>query len=277
VGRILKDGSADPIFGQGEVLTLEGCAAQRPLRLAPAVDAGLVVWTGACFHRLGPGGEVEPDFASGEALPSPAFVAATLLRDGSGRWLLGGTLAEEFQVWRFNPDGGYDLAFGDDGVVKIDFADTSSYATLQTLVLDQSGRLVLAGARREGSATNMILMRLMNDGQADTGFGTGGVVEFSPPAGYHTLRPMAVALASDGDLVIVGDGRDSTHSCCAMVTRLHADGPLMKNSGCACSSIPTMPDCRHSERPRIRCLSDLFDVRLVIPKISNVWFAQTNL
>jgi len=107
-----------------------------------------------------------------EALPGQAIVYDYALQP-DGRVVAAGvareTSSEHGIVFRLLPDGNIDKAFGTDGLVRF---TGSEYAmdSAESLVLDQDGRIAVAGRRGSGTA----VVRLLPSGAPDTGFGGSG-------------------------------------------------------------------------------------------------------
>lgn len=224
VARMLRDGQPDPGFAGDGVLELEACVASRPARLVAFDDGSLVVWAGACLVRILADGTPDAKFSAAFGGPSPDFFAARLLRDTQGRFLLAGTDAQQWRVYRFLADGGLDAGFADAGVATIATPSTNGTRTLEAMALRADGRIVVAGLRGNTHGTNLVLAGLDAGGATDTAFGDAGLVDVEAPAGYNGLRALAIAVDRDGSLVVGGDANNGMQSCCVMLARFAADG-----------------------------------------------------
>ena len=107
-----------------------------------------------------------------------------------------------FGLARYAPDGSQDKSFGNGGVVVIRSAQRSLVANALTLQPD--GKIVIGGMSSDlSSATvQLALARYNADGTPDQSFGSGGVV--TTPVGASGARANALALQSDGKIVVVG-------------------------------------------------------------------------
>ena len=95
-----------------------------------------------------------------------------------------------------------------------------------SLVLQTDGKIVAAGyvyhetlqtARKD---ENVLVTRFNTDGTLDNTFGTGGFKIGSAPSG-HTHRGFAVALESDGSIIVGGRDTDPSGTQNAMLMRFY--------------------------------------------------------
>ncbi len=226
IARMRRDGTFDPAFAGDGLLELDDCVGPRPVRIAPLDDGSLVAWTGRCLQRITADGTLDPAFPAAPGGPGPDFIAARLLRDAAGRWLLAGNDGQELRVYRFLPEGAPDPAFGDDGVATIITASTNGTRTLAAMALRADGRIVLAGSRGNSHGPNLVVASLDASGAPDAAFGVQGIVDLDPPAGYNGIAARAIAVDRDGSLVVAGEGNNGMQSCCVLVARIGADGTV---------------------------------------------------
>ena len=92
--------------------------------------------------------------------------------------------------------GALDLTFGDQGHVLTLFGGKNS-----AMVVQADGKIVMAG----GGQTGFFVARYLTDGQLDPGFGSQGLV--TTTVSNREQRARAVALQSDGKLVVAGENR----------------------------------------------------------------------
>jgi uncharacterized delta-60 repeat protein len=149
-------------------------------------------------------------------LPDPSFgddgIVTTSFGDGSaaaravaiesdGDIVVAGTSSQpetgwDFALARYEPDGGLDPSFGDNGRVTTDFEDVAN--GINALVVQPDGKLVVAGESRGDFA----LARYDADGSLDTSFSGDGVVTTDFAGMADTAY--AVALQGDGRIVAAG-------------------------------------------------------------------------
>jgi uncharacterized delta-60 repeat protein len=87
--------------------------------------------------------------------------------------------------------GALDNTFGTNGRVSVDFGNNDY---LRQLVIDSSGRMVIAGSTGDGTNAQVLIARLTPTGALDTSFGTGG----SFIGGNAGADDMAWSVAIDG-------------------------------------------------------------------------------
>jgi uncharacterized delta-60 repeat protein len=224
---------------------------QNDLIVAVLSDPGIVPpveppGTGATPH---PGAGIDPTFGTGGH--------ATVPRDFDGGALVAGTTPDgrivlatvdygpdgaRFIVNRLTPDGAIDPTFGTGGTATVDLAPLGYAAGSVTAVVGRADGsvLLLFGATSldaptaQVNGTDFAVLRLTPDGQLDTTFDGDGLavipISAEPPvqSGDPAFAiypngdyPVAMAVAPDGKLVIVG----TVHRGVGVV-RLNADGSL---------------------------------------------------
>lgn len=226
VARMLRDGQPDPSFAGNGLLVVDDCVSPRPARLVAFEDGGVLVWAGACLVRILADGTIDTGFIAAPGGPSADFLAARLLRDHQGRWLLAGNQGQEWRVYRFLADGALDTTFADGGRATIVTPSTNGTRMLNAMALRGDGRIVVAGQRGNTHGTNLVLAGLDADGAPDLAFGEAGLVDLDAPDGYNGLLARALVVDRDGSLVVGGDANNGMQSCCVVVARFDADGAL---------------------------------------------------
>lgn len=114
------------------------------------------------------------------------------------------------------------------GALDTTFAAPKGYVTVpvgvsaqaKSVVLDASGRILVAGSADLGQRSSMVVLRLTADGVLDPSFGGNGVVE--PSRDTISERAVSVALSPEGAIVVAGDTGPSNPEF--VVHRLLADG-----------------------------------------------------
>ena len=149
---------------------------------------------------------------------------------GSAQNATGGT---DFAVVRYHPDGSLDTSFGGgDGIVTTDI-DGHRNERAHAVALQPDGKIVVAGQTNnagDGNLDDGALIRYNANGTPDAGFGNGGVV-ITPgsvvnPSSFTWLRPHAVAVQSDGKIVVAGQAAFFSISRDGYVARYNANGTL---------------------------------------------------
>jgi uncharacterized delta-60 repeat protein len=104
----------------------------------------------------------------------------------------------DFALARYKIDGALDSSFDGDGKVVTNFGNSDDYAL--ALAIQPDGKIIVAGHSFSQTSGGTALARYNIDGSLDTTFnGTGKVIT---PVGRGT----AVALQTDGKIVVAGDG-----------------------------------------------------------------------
>ena len=244
LARYLADGTLDPSFGVGGLVTAAFDADSSAEALAVQPDGAIVVVgridgerstdfavvrftaNGTLDQRFGAGGLVTSDLGGEESAS-----AVTLLPDGravvAGRTMSGGSARADIvqsgpdprtrmAVARYLPDGAPDPAFGTRGVTTFDFGGQHAAATAMTLQTD--GALLLAGTADSGGSEQFALARLTADGALDPHFGTGGRVTVDVGG---EGRAQALAVQADGSIIVAGTVYLSTGRTQTALARVH--------------------------------------------------------
>jgi uncharacterized delta-60 repeat protein len=120
--------------------------------------------------------------------------------------------------------GDLDLTFGSGGKVLTDFFGSTD--SIQDIVLQPDGKIVAAGG---AFGSGFALARYNADGSLDTTFGTGGKVITALGSIADLIR--AVALQSDGKIIVVGDAFTNPSGGNFVLVRYNADGSLDSTFG----------------------------------------------
>ena len=123
--------------------------------------------------------------------------AGALVVDAQDRILVANSGIDSRSISRHLPDGTLDSSFSNDGVLALDF-------TPSDLVIQVDGKIVVVGTRRTGDSTtdDWQIVRLLQDGTVDTGFGTMGAVVIDFSSLSDSVN--SVALNNNGDIIVGG-------------------------------------------------------------------------
>lgn len=148
-----------------------------------------------------------------------------------GSALVGAT-QYDFALARYNADGTLDATFGIGGKITTDFFGSSDGA--KAVCLQSDGKIVVVGGALNGgdiSSSVFALARYNSNGILDSTFGSGGKVttDFS---GIDDLAN-AVALQSDGKIIIAGQIQSSATRRDFALARYDANGSLDPTFGAA--------------------------------------------
>jgi uncharacterized delta-60 repeat protein len=130
--------------------------------------------------------------------------------------------SNDFAVVRYNSDGGLDSTFDMDGKQTTDLGfggDDRAYAC----VIQPDGKILVAGYATGPSSKDFAVVRYNSNGSLDASFDTDGKV-LTDLGSFHDI-PYAMALQTDGKIVIGGGSSDGTYDDFAVV-RYNIDGSL---------------------------------------------------
>jgi uncharacterized delta-60 repeat protein len=153
-------------------------------------------------------GALDPSFGSGgrAVVPNDANNENAVAADSLGRVIVVGEVPGpgdlDAAVVRFTADGRPDPAFGDNGLVALDFGGTDS---ADAVAVDGADDIIIAGIADHlpGGQSEFVVARLTPDGRLDPAFGTGGKVVFNLPGGRGAASGVAID-PSDGGIVVAG-------------------------------------------------------------------------
>jgi uncharacterized delta-60 repeat protein len=188
---------------------------------------------GTLDTTFGSGGRASVDVMS----DAPRLPAENILVDSAGRiYVMGGSLVmstaaglstytSKTAIARFLPNGSVDTSFGSGGVIRHSFHVESddppqshplSAALFTDFALSTEGKLLLMGQDVLDNADPLLIVRLLDNGRLDTGFGSDGVatITFSPP----NIAPIEMDVTIDGGIVVRAGG--------PVVIKLTAQGAL---------------------------------------------------
>lgn len=149
-----------------------------------------------------------------------------VITDAEGRILVtgseGDSLHDQLVLARYAVDGCPDLSFGSDGKVLTTFESAQS-SIGQALIIDENGRIIVAGIASVNIDTHVTLARYNRDGSLDTSFGGTGTLLTD----LATLSEAAQTVAIDrsGRIVVVGHAEMDSMLVPALV-RYNRDGTL---------------------------------------------------
>lgn len=201
---------------------------------------GLILFSIALLlpnHVQAAAGYLDPNFGNGGKVvtefytPSYSEIAAIAIQQ-NGKIVAAGTVWQGFDTYdiaiaRYNSDGSLDTSFGFLGKVttNLGFNEGAKGVAIQT-----DGKIVVAGAGpRPSTRYDFILARYNTDGSLDSSFGSGGVVTTDFFRGDDIAR--AIAIQSDGKIVIAGEGSVFGTGLDFAVVRFNTDGSLDSTFG----------------------------------------------
>ena len=178
-------------------------------------DGSLIV------RRLTAAGKVDSSYGrNGKAIvpitgKQPKVGSLLVLPDDS--LIVGGFAGATFELVHLKTDGSIDANFGTGGVATATF---SSGTALHDLAVQNNGAIVAVGL--EGS--KMALARFTAAGALDHTFNSTGTIQQDIPGNHEEIN--AVAIQSDGKIVVAGDSSDTHNHSHDTVVRYTAAGAL---------------------------------------------------
>ncbi len=258
--RFNADGSFDPGFSDdGKVSTDLDAQA-----MAIQADGKIVLAGGYGFRlaRYRADGSLDPAF-SGDGtvntdLPGLVYARSVALQD-DGRIVAAGGIATsaggtDFATVRYHTDGALDTAFGTGGMQTTGEPDVNDFAA--AVAVQPNGKILVTGqsALTDWNApvvSRVTLARFGSDGSPDASFGIGGTVSGALGFSSHAT---AIALQSDGKIVLVGIGTTFESGSSMLSARYHGDAPAANvaptaRSAFSCSGLTCYLDARTSSDP----------------------------
>src|SRR5262245_31161308 len=240
-------GSLDPTFGSGGRALTDFSSGSTDDALAIAIqpsDGKIVVvgmsdandngdfdfavsrynTDGTLDTSFGTGGIVLTDFADGS--DDEAFGVA--IQPADGKIVVVGLSDFSIAVARYSPDGTLDASFGKDhtGKVTTNFTADSTDLAVAVSIQPADGKIIVAGRTDANFTDQFALVRYNPDGTPDKSFNSDGkiiVPWFSPNSSDDAT---AVAIPSDGKIVVVGTTTDANGSNQLALVRYRPTGTL---------------------------------------------------
>ena len=127
----------------------------------------------------------------------------------------------DFVVVRYNTDGSLDTGFNGTGIVTTPIGAGDDQG--RALAIQTDGRIVVAGYYNAGANLDFAVVRYNTNGSLDAGFNGTGIV--TTPIGPGDDRAEAIAIQTDGRIVVTGDASNGTDFDIAAV-RYNTNGTL---------------------------------------------------
>jgi len=252
VWRFKTDGTLDATFNGGGVIVQNNSSGGTgdASGKAIAVDSqGRILVTGSttsagytdmAVWRFNANGTVDKSFnksglvinngaAGGNADDSSKAIAI----DSQDRILVTGSTTSagntDMVVWRFKADGTIDTTFNGSGItVQNNAAGGSGDDSGNAIAVDSQGRILVAGSSTTSAGdTDMVVWRFKADGTLDTTFnGSGLVVNNGAAGGNGDDSGKAIAVDSQGRILVTGSSKNIAGDTDMVVWRFNADGAL---------------------------------------------------
>jgi len=239
VVRYGTDGTLDSSFSSDGIATID-VSSGHDLAYAIAIQTdGMIVIGGATgvggantefgLVRLTSSGILDTGFSTdgkiefGVGAGDDVLTGLAIASDGDIVAVGYGSNGSNFDlaVARLTSAGVLDTAFDTDGKVLVPVGAGADYGHAVAIASD--GDIVVAGVAHNGSDDDVAVVRLTSAGALDTAFDSDGKVTVAVGSGDDVGR--AVAIASDGDIVVAGTSHNGSNEDMAVV-RLTGAGAL---------------------------------------------------
>lgn len=292
VVRYLEDGSLDPDFGSGGLVTVDfsgGNDNATSLALQPdgrilmggfvesapgQFDFGLVRLDqdGALDSDFGTDGRVVTDFGRAFDVPN----ALALQNDGkivlAGRTSATTALIDrDIAMARYESDGDLDVTFDEDG--KLETSLDGLGATAVGLALDGEGKIVASGSSTMADSTSdPLLIRYLSDGRLDSSFDGDGLVQAG--LGSAAANFGQVAVQPDGRIIAAGRLNQTVTGNDFLISRFEGDGSPDDSFGEGGRIVIDFEDLKGSDAAR--CLVLQADGKILVGGETTLGAASTH-
>lgn len=229
--RLTAGGALDTTFSADGIATAalgtNGAVARsvalqsdgRMVLAGPAYDSqGYADFAAARFTSSG---VLDSSFGFGGTVVTPigstGDIAFSVAIQSDGKMVVAGYFQNgtktDFSVVRYTISGFLDTSFSADGKVTTPIGSGDDIG--RGVLIQGDGRIVVGGNSANGTDTDFAMLRYLSNGELDPGFGGGGKV--TTPVGSGTDLGWAVALQSDGKIVLGGTAYEGSNSRFALV------------------------------------------------------------
>jgi uncharacterized delta-60 repeat protein len=261
--RYTADGSLDPTFGAGGIVTTDLAIFDSANALALRPDGRLLAAGGAAsapfadfaLVSYASDGSLDTSFGSGgivETGPSIPFgFASALVLDPDGKFVAAGEGgASSFVLVRYTSDGSLDGTFGQGGIAYGPAGGASA------LVRQSDGKLVAAGFKRNGSDDQVVLARYLNGTcgngvvEPDELCDDGNLVSGDGCDANCTPTSCGNGIVTSGEECDDGAANGIPGDCCTATCQFQATGTACPDDGNACTQdVCDAGTCTHPFQP----------------------------
>jgi uncharacterized delta-60 repeat protein len=207
VARYLPNGGLDTAFGSGGGVAIDIGVEDRAWAVALQPDDRIVLASESAGRfavaRLTREGALDKSFGSGgtttTVVTGPLDGGRALAMQLDGKIVVAGFAGGSFAVVRYLPDGTLDSTFGSKGKAVKDIGSGPEHTN--AVLIQQDGKIVLAGEVADGDNYVVALARYISGGALDGSFGSAGVVVTRLPKASGAV---AATLAPDGSILVAG-------------------------------------------------------------------------
>lgn len=227
LARYTCNGTLDPDFGSGGKVIIEGIGFSS---LALQSD-GSIIAAGYSYTdfksdfvllRYEENGILDNDFGINGIVTTSIGendFGYDVALQSDGKIILLGGYQDNFAMARYDNDGYLDPAFGTNGIVVLAIGFSPNSVKIQS-----DGKIVCASLESK-------LVRLLSNGDLDTRFGTGGIVQ-SPVTVSMEGGSDSLAIQNDGKIIVSGSYIDNVNDTrCIALVRYQINGDVDTNFG----------------------------------------------
>lgn len=154
-------------------------------------------------------GQLDPSFGTNGVVTTsfsggPAFGSAVTVQPDN-KAVIAGRINTDLALVRYTVTGTLDTSFNGSGVVTTTIGNKLSESA--DLVIQDDGKIVVAGAWADGSSSDFLVARYHSNGSLDTSFNGSGIVTTSLTTGQDDIIYYGIAMQDDDKIVAVGEGR----------------------------------------------------------------------
>ncbi len=234
VARYNANGTLDATFhNDGRATTPVGIGADEARAVAIQTDGKIVAAGFAtsghesfAVARYEPNGSLDTSFSVDGKTTTSIGAASDRGRavaiQSDGMIVVAGSSDGDVALVRYATDGALDTDFDSDGKVTTSLG--SGPARANALAIATGGKLVVAGSSFNGADNDFVVARYEPDGSLDATFDSDGAR--STAIGPSEDNARAVAIQSNGKIVVVGDALDALLRPDFALARYEPDGSL---------------------------------------------------
>lgn len=246
--RLTTNGTLDNTFGNNGKYQLDvdgyafdyalDIALQSDGKLVFVANAGTDMFAKSAIVRLNANGTLDNSFDGDGILKAFSFGSFTISTlhsialQADGKILIAGSKNNNFSLARLNSDGSLDITYATNGI----FSGTDM-ATNSNLFFQSDGKLVATFSH--ATQTQVVLVRITQNGNADIDFGNNGKV--TTPIGtastYDFTRDLVIQ--PNGKILLAGSSYSSGTASDYLVVRYHSDGTIDNTFGSNANGIVT--------------------------------------
>nr|WP_294859352.1 T9SS type A sorting domain-containing protein [uncultured Fluviicola sp.] len=233
--RYNGDGTLDTGFGTGgKVITdVEGYYSEKCKSLTILSDGKILVG-GYGQHsandnpyfmllRYNSDGSLDDTFGINGKVIGSEGKANSMVVQGDGKIILGGSFNFSFAMERYHTDGTIDNAFGLNGQVITPIGNSGE---ANSMSIQNDGRILLGGWSINVSNSEFALARYTNDGTLDNTFGVGGIALTAIGVPSPQNSGNALSVQNDGKILFAGSAKNSFNYTDFAAVRYENNGSL---------------------------------------------------